>query len=321
MNQVLAFETREHSGENARTLKNANRGEPKIRKRILAFDIDQTLNIAKTPIPPEMAAVLSACLDHFCICPISGQKFEQFLIQIVDPIVACAKREGITMLDEGHKTRASAPERSETSGVSPSLLVKRLENLHLFVAQGTQYYRYQSQGDTYNPDNWQQIYNYPLQEEDVVKITTTLQQAAEELGFWEADKLAEGDEIIENRLSQVTFSALGQKAGTEAKYAWDPDLKKRQAIVAKCREKLPDFLYEIGGTTSINVAAPGMNKEFGMTHLLEELHVEKSDVLYFGDMTQPGGNDYPVVAMGIDTITVRSHEDTLYALRGILGVI
>lgn len=268
-------------------------------KQVLAFDVDQTLNIAKTPIPSEMAAVLSKCLDHFYICPISGQKFEQFLIQIVDPIVTFA-------------------------GQNPddqSKLLKRLENLRLFVAQGTQYYRYQPQGDTYDPANWQQIYNYPLSNEDVVKITTVLEEAARELGFWEADKLAEGDQIIENRLSQVTFSALGQTAGTEVKYAWDPDLKKRQAIVAKCREKLPDFLYEIGGTTSINVAAPGMNKEFGMTHLLEELHVEKSDVLYFGDMTQPGGNDYPVVAMGVDTITVRSHEDTLYALRGILGVI
>jgi len=268
-------------------------------KKVLSFDVDQTLNVAKTPIPPEMAAVLSACLDHFYICPISGQKFEQFLIQIVDPIVAHAAK----------------------NPADQAKLLARLEKLRLFVAQGTQYYCYQSQGDAYNPDNWQQIYNYPLKDEDVVKITTILEEAARELGFWEADKLAEGDTIIENRLSQVTFSALGQAAGTEAKYAWDPDLKKRQAIVAKCREKLPDFLYEIGGTTSINVAAPGMNKEFGMTHLLEELKVAKSDVLYFGDMTQPGGNDYPVVAMGVDTITVRSHEDTLYALRGILGVI
>ena len=64
-----------------------------------------------------------------------------------------------------------------------------------------------------------------------------------------------------------------------------------------------------------------MNKEFGMTRLLKELHVNREDILYFGDMTQPGGNDYPVVQLGIDTITVRSHEDTLYALRGIVGII
>lgn len=255
-----------------------------IKKRILSFDVDQTLNVAKTPIPPEMASALVECLKHFEICPISGQKFEQFLVQIVDPL--------------------------QKAGATPD----DLTHLHLFVAQGTQYYQHQN-GD------WRQIYNYPLPDEDVVKITTVLEEAARELGFWEADKLAPGDEIIENRLSQVTFSALGQAASTDAKYAWDPDLKKRQAIVAKCREKLPDFLYEIGGTTSINVAAPGMNKQFGMAHLLEELKADKSEVLYFGDMTQPGGNDYPVVEMGIDTITVRSHEDTLYALRGILGIL
>lgn len=257
---------------------------PITKKRILAFDIDQTLNVAKTPIPPEIAEVLVKCLDYFEICPISGQKYEQFLIQIVEPL--------------------------KTAGVTEA----QLAHLHLFAAQGTQYYRYQD-------GQWQQVYNYPLAEEDVVKITTVLEESARELGYWEEDKLAPGDEIIENRLSQVTFSALGQKAGTEAKYAWDPDMQKRTAIVAKCREKLPDFLYEIGGTTSINVAAPGMNKAFGMQHLLEELKAEKAEVLYFGDMTQPGGNDYPVVELGFETITVRSHEDTLYALRGILGLV
>ena len=253
-------------------------------KKVLAFDIDQTLNIAKTPIPDEIADLLTKCLQHFEICPISGQKFDQFLVQIVDRLV----ERGVT--DEA------------------------LMHLHLFVAQGTQYYKYDGH-------EWKQVYNYPLIDSEVAKITETIEAAARELGYFEEDKLLPGDEIIENRLSQVTFSALGQKAGTEAKYAWDPDCAKREKIVARCREIAPEFDYEIGGTTSINAMRPGMNKEFGMTHLLEELSVSKEEVLYFGDMTQPGGNDYPVVQMGIPTITVRSHEDTAYALRGILGVI
>lgn len=251
-------------------------------KKVLAFDIDQTLNVAKTPITPEIADLLLKCLDHFEVCPISGQKFDQFLIQIVNQL--------------------------------PHPTPEQLSHLHLFVAQGTQYYRFIG-GD------WQQVYNYPLSDEQVTKISQTLEQAAKELGFWEADKLQPGDEIIENRLSQVTFSALGQKASTETKYAWDPDHKKREQIVARCKELAPEFDYEIGGTTSINAITPGMNKVFGMTHLLEELNVKKEDILYFGDMTQPGGNDYPVVEMGIETITVRNHEDTAYALRGILGVL
>ena len=253
-------------------------------KKVLAFDIDQTLNVAKTPINDEIADLLVKCLDHFEICPISGQKFDQFLVQIVN------------------RLKDPTPEQ--------------LSHLHLFVAQGTQYYRFNIE-----KNDWELVYKYPLTDEQVAKISQTIEKSAKELGFWEEDKLQPGDEIIENRLSQVTFSALGQKAGTEEKYKWDPDCKKREQIVAKCKEYAPEFDYEIGGTTSINAITPGMNKEFGMTHLLEELNVSKDDILYFGDMTQPGGNDYPVVKMGIKTITVRSHEDTAYALKGILGIV
>ena len=253
-------------------------------KKVLAFDIDQTLNIAKTPINDEIAELLVKCLTHFEICPISGQKFDQFMVQIVNRL--------------------------------PNPTPELLNHLHLFVAQGTQYYRFDL-----SKKDWIQVYNYPLTDEQVAKITNTIETSAKELGFWEEDKLQPGDEIIENRLSQVTFSALGQKAGTDEKYAWDPDCKKREAICARAKELAPEFEYEIGGTTSINAITPGMNKVFGMTHLLEELNVKKEDILYFGDMTQPGGNDYPVVQMGIDTITVRNHEDTAYALKGILGIL
>ena len=266
-------------------------------KKVLSFDIDQTLNIAKTPIPDEMAFLLSECLNEFEICPISGQKFEQFLIQIVNRL-------------------------SEVADATPA----QLAHLHLFVAQGTQYYRYQptangNDGSTYDEKNWEQVYNYPLTEDEVAKITEALESSAKEVEYWEEDKLQPGDEIIENRLSQVTFSALGQKAGTEEKYAWDPDCKKRNLIAKLAKEKVPDFSFEVAGTTSINAFRDGLNKSFGMNHLMEELNVEKDDILYFGDMTQEGGNDYPVVQMGIDTITVRNHEDTEYALKGILGVL
>ena len=75
-------------------------------KKVLSFDIDQTLNIAKTPIPDEMAFLLSECLNEFEICPISGQKFEQFLIQIVNRLI-------------------------EVADVTPA----QLAHLHLFVAK------------------------------------------------------------------------------------------------------------------------------------------------------------------------------------------
>jgi len=255
-------------------------------KKVLCFDVDQTLNVAKTPITPEMAELLNKCLDHFEIAPISGQKYDQFIIQIVEPMIE--------------------------AGVD----LKKLKHLHLFVTQGTRYYVFDDK-----ISDWHLVYKYDLTEQQVKEMTEAVETAAKELNLWEQDKVAEGDEIIENRISQVTFSAIGQKAGTEEKYAWDPDHKKRESIAARARELAPAYEYEVAGTTSINVTLPGTNKKFGMTHLLEELKVKKSDVLYFGDMTQPGGNDYPVVEMGFDTITVRDWEETANVLRGILEVI
>lgn len=264
-------------------------------KKVLSFDVDQTLNVAKMPIPDDIAELLTELLNYYEICPISGQKFEQFLIQIVNQL----------------------------KNPTPA----QLQHLHLFVAQGTQYYRWLPQDQTPtgerarlengDPADWELVYNYPLTDDQIAQITTALETASRELGYWEENPKGE---IIENRISQVTLSALGQSAGTDEKYAWDPDHKKREAIVKRAQELAPEFGYEIGGTTSINVFTPGMNKSFGMNKMMEHLKVQKSDILYFGDMTQSGGNDYPVVAMGIDTITVRSHEDTAFALRGILGV-
>ena len=136
-------------------------------KKVLAFDVDQTLNVAKTPITDDIAELLVGCLNKFEVCPISGQKFDQFLIQIVNRL--------------------------------PNPTPEQLSHLHLFVAQGTQYYRYNTE-----KKDWEQVYNYPLTKEQVAKITVAIKLAAEELGYWEEDKLIPGDEIIENRLSQVT---------------------------------------------------------------------------------------------------------------------
>lgn len=257
-------------------------------KKLIAFDIDDTLNVAKTPMTTEMATVFAELLDYYPVCVISGQKLDQFMIQILAPL-------GLL---------ATGP---------------RLRNLHLMVAQGTQYYVFKGQdGDAaVDMKNWREVYNYPLAKGQVTKIKTAMEQAVKELGYW-CDNPA--GEIIEDRGSQVTYSALGQSATPQEKYPWDPQHEKRNSIVVRVKKLAPEFDYEVAGTTSINVFKPGMNKTFGMTKLMEQLHLSREDILYFGDMTQPGGNDYPVVQMGIDTIKVANWHDTMYALKGIIGV-
>ena len=143
-------------------------------KKVLAFDIDQTLNIAKTPITDEIADLLVNCLNHFEICPISGQKFDQFLVQIVN--------------------RLKAPTKEQ------------LSHLHLFVAQGTQYYRFNIE-----KNDWELVYNYPLTDKQVQKISETIERSARELGYWEEDKLQPGDEIIEIAFRKSPFQLSAKK--------------------------------------------------------------------------------------------------------------
>jgi phosphomannomutase len=247
-------------------------------KKLLAFDLDDTLNVAKSPLTTEMADLLARLLDKYQVCVISGQKYEEFQRQILGPL-----------------------------GTQPA---ERLQKLHFMVAQGTQYY-------AYDGAEWTLQYSFPLKDEQIAAIDTALETAARELGLWTDNPTGE---INENRLSQVTFSALGQAASSEDKYAWDPDHKKRDAIAARAKELAPEFEYEVAGTTSINVFVPGMNKTFGMTKLIEITGISKEEILYFGDMVQPGGNDYPVIQMGIETIAVKKWQDTAFALKGILSV-
>jgi hypothetical protein len=57
-----------------------------------------------------------------------------------------------------------------------------------------------------------------------------------------------------------------------------------------------------------------------MQKLMEALSIGKDEILFIGDKLEEGGNDYPVKAMGIDTIAVEGWEDTALALEGVLAV-
>lgn len=185
-----------------------------------------------------------------------------------------------------------------------------LRRLHLMPTCGTRYYRYDAEAD-----KWDLRYAEDLDEKQKAKIITVLTEAAKNLGYWEENPAGE---IIEDRLSQITFSALGQQALAEDKYKWDPDDKKKQAIRDYAAERLPDLEVRVGGTTSIDITRPGIDKAYGMRKLMDELKIEMKDILFFGDKLEEGGNDFPVKAMGIDCIAVEHQDDTALALEAII---
>jgi len=76
----------------------------------------------------------------------------------------------------------------------------------------------------------------------------------------------------------------------------------------------------MGGTTTIDITKQGIDKAYGMRKLIDQLKITKSDILFFGDRLQEGGNDYPVKAMGIDCLEVSDWHDTVFALQAISHV-
>jgi HAD superfamily hydrolase (TIGR01484 family) len=178
---------------------------------------------------------------------------------------------------------------------------------------GTRYYRYDEL-----KEEWALQYAEDLTEAQKKSIVEALEEVSKELGLWVENPAGE---IIEDRGSQVTMSALGQQATPEDKYAWAEKYKDVRPILRdKVAELIPDLEVRIGGTTSTDVTMIGIDKAYGMEKLIEAIEISKGEILFIGDKLQEGGNDYPVKAMGIDSIEVRHQDDTMFVLEGVLGV-
>jgi HAD superfamily hydrolase (TIGR01484 family) len=248
-----------------------------MKRKVIAFDLDDTLAVTKSPISDEMADLLRQLLEIYDVCVVSGGRFEQFKIQIVDRL---------------------------------DIDTKLLKRLHLMPTCGTRYYRFNEK-----TGEWNLRYAEDLSDGQKKQIVDVLEDAAKKLGYWEKHPAGE---IVEDRLSQITFSALGQKALPEDKYKWDPDHRKKQAMRDYAAERLPGLEVRIGGTTSVDVTRPGIDKAYGMRKLMAELDIKEEDILFFGDKLEEGGNDYPVKAMGIGCIEVKHQDDTALALEAII---
>ncbi|MDR0398035.1 MAG: HAD-IIB family hydrolase [Candidatus Nomurabacteria bacterium] len=251
-------------------------------KKVIAFDQDDTLNVTKLPMPTKMAELVKSLLDKYEVCIISGTNWEVM------------GKNNIEALKEVGATN------------------EQLSRLHIMPTTGTQYWHFVD-------SDWKREYAHFLTDEQVEKITEVLEKASRKLGYWCENPTGE---IIENRGSQVTMSALGQWATPEDKHAWDPDQKKRKAIVKEITPELADLGVEIniGGGTSVDITLPGIDKAYGMNQFMEQTGYKMDEMLFIGDKLQEGGNDYPVRAMGMDWIEVTRWEDTAYVLRGILAV-
>jgi hypothetical protein len=248
-------------------------------KKIIAFDVDGTLTESKSPITDSMASLLKELIKQKMVIAVSGGKFGQFETQFLPPF---------------EKDNSFIP---------------FIHNLKLLTTSGTQRYDFDEA-----KHGWMLIDKEPLGEEVKERIKKLLKEIIESSAIYEIPPNPTGD-IVEDRDTQITFSALGQQAKVEDKKAWDPDQRKRKKIVSVIGPQVPEVTMLINAYSSIDIVPKGFNKAVGLTRYLDKIGLNKSDIVYVGDALFPGGNDYSIVEAGIENIAVKGPEETEVIIR------
>ncbi len=249
-------------------------------KKLIVFDLDGTLAESKSSLDDEMAGLLHDLLGIVRVAVISGGDWPQFEKQLL----------------------ATLPQD------------ERLAQLSLLPTCGTKFYQYA--GDRKNTGDWKKLYSEDFTADEKEKIIGAFHKALDQAGY-KAEKV--WGEVIEDRGSQITFSALGQQAPLEAKTKWDPDFAKRKKITAILNTLIPEFSVRMGGSTSVDVTKPGIDKAYGIGKLRDVLGIALDEMIFLGDAIFPGGNDYPAKEAGVVSLRVRDPQDTKLAVKAIIA--
>ncbi len=223
---------------------------------------------------------------------------------IGDLLVQLASRVEVAIISGGQLGQFRAQVVDQLPPVDDDVLSR----IHLLPTCGTQYYRLQG-------DEIVTVYAHALTADERDRALAAVEQQAKRLELWESQTW--GD-ILEDRGSQITFSALGQQAPIEAKMAWDPDGAKKSALRDAVAAQLPDLEVRSGGSTSVDITHRGIDKAYGMKQLAQATGIDLDDMLFIGDRLDPDGNDYPVLALGVPCHAVEGWQDTVTYLEELI---
>ncbi len=184
---------------------------------------------------------------------------------------------------------------------------KLTEEHHHLGTTGTNY--------TYIKETAKTIYDLSLNEEEKIEIMEAFEKL---ITHFKIQSLTTKEDQLQDRNSQITLSAIGRKASSELKAAYDPDGNKRQIWREFLWQHIDKEKYDIkiGGTTSLDVTKKGLDKEWGIKKFAEHHNIPLNRILFFGDKIYPGGNDFPASRI-VDCISVKSPLDTLNMLKKI----
>lgn len=109
----------------------------------------------------------------------------------------------------------------------------------------------------------------------------------------EADAPRKRGTFIELRRSMINVSPVGRSCSKEERlefFAYDTEHGVRRALCDTMNREFEEYKLQcvIGGQISIDIFPKGWDKTYSLQHVSEET------IVFFGDMTSVGGNDYEI---------------------------
>jgi len=257
-------------------------------KELVVFDLDGTLALTKSTMDKEMVGLMQKLLESRKVAVIGGGKYQLFQFQLLEPLA-----------------KYKVPK-------------ELLKNLYLFPATSTSFFKYHN--------GWKKVYAHQLSAAVRAKIKKTFQEVFKAIGYEHPAKTY--GPVIEDRGTQVTFSALGQevvavlgrKRGVALKDKWrDEHTPTKMKIAKEMAKRLPELEVRAAGHTSVDITRKGIDKAYGLREIEKRLKINLKNSLFVGDAIFPGGNDYAVVKTPIDYIPVKGPEETKEIIRQVIA--
>lgn len=130
--------------------------------------------------------------------------------------------------------------------------------------------------------------------------------------------------FIEYRTGMLNVCPIGRQCSRDERNAfelYDKEHQIRKTMIEALKKEFPDIglTYSIGGQISFDVFPTGWDKTFCLRHATK--FAEFSEIHFFGDKTDPGGNDHEIYE---DSRTighkVTSPKDTKRILKDLFNI-
>jgi phosphomannomutase len=120
---------------------------------------------------------------------------------------------------------------------------------------------------------------------------------------------------IEERTGMVNFSIVGRGATLAERkmyIEYDIENRERESIAFQINSQFEDITATVGGETGVDIHPTGWDKSQILNCFSTE---EKKHLYFFGDKTEPGGNDYPLALKVRHSYQIKNWHDTWERLK------